>query len=688
MNLSLILLLLVGILTLCLPVGSTDSAQSPLPQPSSPFIHPGLLHSRQDLERIKKAVTEKQEPIFAGYEVLRNHPQSQATYTLHGPLAMVGRNPTVGQGEYDSDANAAYQCALLWSITGDRAYADKSRQILNAWSSTLKSITGRDAVLMAGLGPFKMMNAAEILRYTDSGWTEADTKQAERHFKEVIYPVLKDFALFANGNWDTAAIKTVMAIGVFCNDRNIFERGLRYYVNGAGDGRLTHYIINEVGQCQESGRDMPHTQLGLAHLGDCCEIAWNQGLDLYGVAENRLLRGFEYTARYNLGEDVPFTETRDRTGKYHHTTISTMGRGRLRPVFEQIYNHYAHRRGIPAPYTRRAAEQLRPEGPAQPGADHPGFGTLLYTRPTVGSTSGSPPVAPAPPAGLIASGARTGNLLTWVPSVAASGYTIKRASVLAGPYTTIAQDLKAPTYTDTSVTAGTLYYYTVSATNTVGTSPDAFPFSICASLPSPWTHQDIGGVMVPGDTNYDGNTFTLEGEGSAIGGASDQLHLASVPLMGDGTIIARFVPQVSSQFSQFGLMIRAGLGADSAHVATLLTPEGGGNVEAPGWNVRLVTRATTGAETSIAATSPNLAAPYVTYGRLMEPCWLRLTRTGNTFTAAFSPDGTNWTSVGETTVSLTGHLQIGLCACSRLNGITTTVRFDHVTVPDSSPPVR
>ena len=75
---------------------------------------------------------------------------------------------------------------------------------------------------------------------------------------------------------------------------------------------------------------MPHTQLGLALLSACCEIAWHQGLDLFAYADYRLLKGFEYTAQYNLGQDASFTETTDRTGKYHHTRISAKGRGRLR----------------------------------------------------------------------------------------------------------------------------------------------------------------------------------------------------------------------------------------------------------------------------------------------------------------------------------------------------------------------
>jgi hypothetical protein len=172
----------------------------------------------------------------------------------------------------------------------------------------------------------------------------------------------------------------MLAIGVFCDDRDIFDRAVDYYHNGKGNGRLTHYVVNEAGQCQESGRDQQHTQLGLGHLAEACEIAWNQGLDLYAANDNRLLKGFEYTAKYNLGQDVPFMPFTDTTGKYKAKAISAEGRGNLRPIYEMVWNHYERRRGVPAPFTRQAAEKLRPEGPAF-GADHPGFGTLLFTRP-------------------------------------------------------------------------------------------------------------------------------------------------------------------------------------------------------------------------------------------------------------------------------------------------------------------
>ena len=643
------------------------------------FVHPGLLHSQEDIERMKRAIADREEPTFGGYEVFRQNEASRAGYVAKGPLATVGRNPTVGAGDYDADANAAHQNALMWCLTGERAYADKAIALVNAWSGTLTSITGRDAVLMAGLGPFKMVQAAELLRYSKSGWAAADIQKTEQHFKTVIYPVLREYAPFANGNWEAAAIKTVMAIGIFCNDRPLFEDALRYYVNGWGDGRLTHYVINDTGQGQESGRDQAHAQLGIGMLAECSEMAWHQGLDLYGYADNRLLKGFEYAAKYNLGnDDMPFVTTLDRTGKYYHQKISTIARGQLRPLYEQVYNHYVHRRGLAAPYTQQAAEKLRPEGPGKPGADHPGFGTLFYTRPAE-NPAAAPTAKPFAPGGLVALGRPAGTVLTWVAAVGATSYTVKRSDKPGGPYVVLAQRVASTTYTDKAPKAGQVYYYTVAATNALGTSPDAYAVASSAGLPTPWKQQDVGPVQVPGSAFYDGQEFRLEGAGTRIDSTSDQFQFAYLPLAGDGVITARFVPQVSSQFSQLGLMLRAGLAADAPHASLLLAPQKTDQIEAPRWVAKLVTRDAPAGRTTTRHSAPPLAEPQVTFGRLVGYYWLRLERKGSTITGFTSPDGQQWTPVGSFRTSLPKALLIGLPACSRLTTVSTTVRLDHVS---------
>lgn len=129
---------------------------------------------------MKTMVAQGLEPWKSGFEKLQAHPQSQASYKMQGPFQEISRNPTIHQREFDLDANAAYQCAVMWYITGDPAYARKSEQIVDGWSETLKTVSGRDAVLAASISPFKMINAAEILRSTNSGWTADRAKQAER----------------------------------------------------------------------------------------------------------------------------------------------------------------------------------------------------------------------------------------------------------------------------------------------------------------------------------------------------------------------------------------------------------------------------------------------------------------------------------------------------------------------------
>jgi len=54
--------------------------------------------------------------------------------------------------------------------------------------------------------------------------------------------------------------------------------------------------------------------------------------------------------------------------------------GLLHSQSEMVWNHYENRQGLKAPFTKQAAGKMRPEGAAWQ-ADHPGFGTLCFTRP-------------------------------------------------------------------------------------------------------------------------------------------------------------------------------------------------------------------------------------------------------------------------------------------------------------------
>ena len=326
-----------------------------------PYVHPGIAHTQSTLELVKARVTGKQEPWFSSFRKLRStkhadlswNPRAHA-HVERGPY----NNPNIGSSDFSQDASAAYTHALLWTLTDDEAYAGKAAQIIDAWSTTLQSISNHDARLLVGMEGYNFCNAAELLKHTWNGWAQDNQRQFELMLRNVFYLVIKDFYPSANGNWDAAMLQTMMAMGVYLDDRSMFDRAVDYYLNGKGNGAVRNYF-KPSGQCQETGRDQGHTQMGLDYLANTCEIAWNQGIDLYSAFGDRLLQGFEYTAKYNLGFDVPYEPYRSYQGRYHYKSISDKSRGRLRPMYEKVLHHYQNRKKIESPYTEQVVMKLR-----------------------------------------------------------------------------------------------------------------------------------------------------------------------------------------------------------------------------------------------------------------------------------------------------------------------------------------
>jgi hypothetical protein len=318
-----------------------------------PFVHPGILHTRRDLDFMKSKVAAGEQPWKQAWENLRAQSYSslefQPTPSVHIRRGAFGRDSS-GSAELSASANAAYSHALQWYITGDKAYARKAIEILDAWPPVLWDFEGNDAKLLAGWTGGAFANAAEILRSGASGWTSKGIQQFQRMLLTVYYPLLKDFFPQANGNWDAAIADSLLSIGIFTDNRAIFDGAIDHFLRGEGNGGVTKYIYPS-GQCDENARDQGHAQLGLGYFARAAQVAWNQGVDLWKTAGNRLALGFEYTARYMAGEDVP-----------SFGPISPMGRGRYRDIYEAVYQHYRFDEGQDLLFVARAIEQTRRTG--------------------------------------------------------------------------------------------------------------------------------------------------------------------------------------------------------------------------------------------------------------------------------------------------------------------------------------
>ena len=165
----------------------------------------------------------------------------------------------------------------------------------------------------------------------------------------------------------------------------MLETAATYFRSGRGNGRITHYVYPS-GQAQESGRDQAHTQDGLEHLLETAFTYWKATgkTDLFERDGFRLRAGLEYTAKYNLGFDVPFTPNCDVYNYSCFHNISSKNRGDVAPLWEMAAAVY----GSSAPFVQKVRAQpgYVPEGKPPPiihsgahcGDGPPGQGTLTF----------------------------------------------------------------------------------------------------------------------------------------------------------------------------------------------------------------------------------------------------------------------------------------------------------------------
>jgi hypothetical protein len=241
---------------------------------------------------------------------------------------------------------------------------------------------------------------------------------------------------------------------------------------------------------------------------------------------------------------------------------------------------------------------------------------------------------------------------------------IGRSTITGGPYTNIASGVSATSYLDTGLINGTAYYYVVAATNAYGVSSNSVEASATPAppVPLPWQTQDIGAVGITGGSLYASGVFTITGAGADIQGAADAFRFDYVTATGDCTITGRVVSvQNVDTWSKAGVMIRQGLDAGAANAFVAVTPGNGVT-----WQYRSSAGGGTGWNNT---------------GSLNAPYWVKLVRSGNTFTGYRSLDGTNWTPQGTNTMTMSSPVYVGLALTSHNSSSLCTATFDNVTVP-------
>ncbi|MBW8780362.1 MAG: discoidin domain-containing protein [Verrucomicrobia bacterium] len=152
-----------------------------------------------------------------------------------------------------------------------------------------------------------------------------------------------------------------------------------------------------------------------------------------------------------------------------------------------------------------------------------------------GNSGNSPQAAATPlglpgaPTNLTATAAAEATALSWSAAANATSYTVMRGTAGGGPYAVV-QTIPGTNFTDTGLTAGTVYYYVVTATNASGTgaySGEAFATPL--TLLQAWRLANFGTTVNAGNAadsaDPDGDGLT---NGQEFAAGTDPTNTSSV----------------------------------------------------------------------------------------------------------------------------------------------------------------
>jgi len=184
--------------------------------------------------------------------------------------------------------------------------------------------------------------------------------------------------------------------------------------------------------------------------------------------------------------------------------------------------------------------------------------------------------------------------------------------------------------------------------------------------PQDWTRRDVTpltlwlrGIPASVGSFTAGPPIQMTAGGTDIWGTADEFHYAYKRLSGEGSITAKVVSITNTDpWAKAGVMIRQTLEPGSANVMVAITSTSG---------VTFQNRNTAGAE-SLSTTQEGIAAPQ----------WVRMSRSGNTFTGEYSADGSNWTIMDSVDIPMLLDIYIGLCLTSHNVDETCTAEFSDI----------
>lgn len=327
------------------------------------FLHPGILMNREELNIMRDMVWIGAEPWASVFQEMQKSPYASLDYRPDGPFEVIASD----REDYSLTraSTAVYELALMWYITGQKEYADKSIGIMMDWADTVKRDTKRDH-LRIGTSTHKFCIAAEIFRYTpSSGWTEENTKKLSAYLDLINPAIDKAYQFYNQGGY---ALMAYLPKQIFQDNREGYADAIERLVynknSGWKNGNSVNYSLSAMifnsGQFIEMGRDQEHAWDNLGFLSMVLKTTWVQGTkvdkkgnivsfggtDLYEYDNQKVLKAAAYWQQYCMGQELPYVGNKNAWGeKTEFAALSNQYRGQTLMWCPSLYYHYLYTKG-------------------------------------------------------------------------------------------------------------------------------------------------------------------------------------------------------------------------------------------------------------------------------------------------------------------------------------------------------
>ncbi|MFI5753959.1 alginate lyase family protein [Streptomyces sp. NPDC051569] len=359
---------------------ATTTAAAPAPAVAAApanFTHPGVNLNTAQLDFVRGRVQAGAQPWKAAYDQMLGSAYASLSRTAK-PRAIVEcgsySNPNNGCTDEREDAIAAYTDALAWYITRDDRYAQKSIQLMDAWSNSIQDHTNSNAPLQTGWAGSSWPKAAEIIKNVYGNWPNSG--RFDTMLRNVYLPKIINGSN-SNGNWELTMMEAAVSISVYLNDKTSYDKAIGIYLTRvpayiylSSDGALPKTVPSQnlntrdkivsywqgqstfvTGLTQETCRDFVHTGYGISSVSHVFETARLQGQDLFPQVGERLRQALGFQSKYEIqAEPVPSS-----------ICGGSVTRG-LGPITEVGFNALNTRLGYAMTNTQALTERQRPAG--------------------------------------------------------------------------------------------------------------------------------------------------------------------------------------------------------------------------------------------------------------------------------------------------------------------------------------